>query len=301
MPSVVDSNFVNSSGAATADYYTLIDDDVTDGNGSGVHRNFAKEFDWGCVTAQGAAPSSYCAWLTNGGFTVAVPITLSGATSISGGLTALAAVNTFGTGPSAVVGVGPNITTGAASSTTGRLFAVGSGTLTRSADTGTIAESATSSFGQPTLAAGAATTYTIADTLDILGPPTAGTNATITTPYSLRVATGNSFFGGTINTTGIISGGTKFTTSGCSVASTTGGGSAGKMTIGANACSVIITMNGVTGLTAPNGWSCKANDETAVAANATLYFSANNQTTATLSVPSTAGTTDVIDFHCTAF
>ena len=37
------------------------------------------------------------------------------------------------------------------------------------------------------------------------------------------------------------------------------------------------------------------------AGNALLYFLANSPTTATLSVPATAGTTDVIDFTCTAF
>lgn len=73
------------------------------------------------------------------------------------------------------------------------------------------------------------------------------------------------------------------------------------MTLGANTCSVTITMNGATGLTAPNGWSCKANDETTAAGNTQLYFSANNTTTATLSVPATAGSTDVIDFACMAF
>jgi hypothetical protein len=100
---------------------------------------------------------------------------------------------------------------------------------------------------------------------------------------------------------GTQSGGTKFTTSGCSVSSTTGGASSGKMTVGANTCSVVITMNGATGSTASNGWSCNANDETTAAGNTALYFTANNTTTATLSVPATAGTTDVIDFACTAF
>ena len=41
-----------------------------------------------------------------------------------------------------------------------------------------------------------------------------------------------------------------------------------------------------------------ANDETTAAGNTLLYFSANSATTATLSVPATAGTTDVIDFAC---
>jgi hypothetical protein len=95
--------------------------------------------------------------------------------------------------------------------------------------------------------------------------------------------------------------GTKFTTSGCSVSSTTGGATAGKMTLGASTCSVTITMNGATGITAVNGWSCRANDQTTAAGNTGLYFSGSNTTTATLVVPATAGSTDVIDFACTAF
>jgi len=100
---------------------------------------------------------------------------------------------------------------------------------------------------------------------------------------------------------GYMSTGTKFTASGCSNGTTVGGATAGQFTLGANTCSVTITMNGASGLTAPNGWSCKANDETTAAANSLLYFSSNNTTTATLSVPATAGTSDVIDFHCMAF
>ena len=96
-------------------------------------------------------------------------------------------------------------------------------------------------------------------------------------------------------------GGTKFTTSGCSVSSTTGNGTAGKMTLGANTCNVVITLNGATGITAASGWTCHANDETTAAGNTALYFSANNTTTATLAVPATAGSTDVIDFSCSPF
>ena len=107
--------------------------------------------------------------------------------------------------------------------------------------------------------------------------------------------------GGFESNVGTQSVGTKFTTTGCSISSTTGGATAGKFTLGANSCSAVITMNGATGLTATNGWSCHANDETTAAGNTLLYFSANSATTATLSVPATAGTTDVIDFACTAF
>jgi hypothetical protein len=133
--------------------------------------------------------------------------------------------------------------------------------------------------------------------LDSSGNFGVGTQSSAATsdPFYVAVTTGFA------HAPGLQSIGTKFTTSGCSVSATTGGATAGKLTVGANTCSVVITMNGATGLTASNGWSCKANDETTAAANSLLYFSTNNATTATLSVPSTAGTTDVIDFHCMAF
>lgn len=121
------------------------------------------------------------------------------------------------------------------------------------------------------------------------------------------VGTVNLGTGSTSGTGGAMAGvafesaGTKFTASGCSNGTTVGGASAGKFTLGANTCTVVITMNGATGFTANNGWSCHANDETTSAANATLYFPSNNATTASLSVPVTAGTTDVIDFGCTPF
>jgi hypothetical protein len=98
---------------------------------------------------------------------------------------------------------------------------------------------------------------------------------------------------------GVQSGGTTFTASGCSNGTLVGGASAGKMTLGANTCSVTVTMGNT--LTATNGWSCGANDETTAAGNTGLYFSGNNATTATLVVPVTAGSTDVIDFSCMAF
>jgi len=96
----------------------------------------------------------------------------------------------------------------------------------------------------------------------------------------------------------LISAGTKFTLAGtCSVSATAGGASAGTMTLGANTCTATIAF----GLTAPNGWSCHANDQTTAAGNTLLHFTSYTQTTAVLSVPATAGTADVIDFACTAF
>lgn len=116
---------------------------------------------------------------------------------------------------------------------------------------------------------------------------------------NLGTATGS---GGSVRAASFQSAGTKFTASGCtSITSTSGGASAGKFTIGANTCTVVITINGATGLTAANGWSCHANDETTAAGNTGLYFNTNNTTTATLTVPAAAAASDVIDFACTAF
>jgi hypothetical protein len=94
--------------------------------------------------------------------------------------------------------------------------------------------------------------------------------------------------------------GTKFTTSGCSISSTTGGASAGTFTLGANSCTAIITMNGAGGSTATNGWSCQAHDRTAP----TVLIggeSSSTTTTASITIPAGAGATDVISFSCTGY
>jgi hypothetical protein len=80
--------------------------------------------------------------------------------------------------------------------TSGINFRSDAATYTDSSSTGTVASNAVNSFGVPTLAASSATTYTNASTLYIAGAPVAGTNATITNPYALNVASGNSYFGG---------------------------------------------------------------------------------------------------------
>lgn len=102
-----------------------------------------------------------------------------------------------------------------------------------------------------------------------------------------------------MNLAGYFSGGTKFTASGCSNGTTVGGATAGKFTLGANTCSVVITMNGATGLTAANGWACHAEDQTAPLI--VIGLSASNATTATFSIPVAAGTTDVISFSCIGY
>lgn len=110
----------------------------------------------------------------------------------------------------------------------------------------------------------------------------------------------NSSSAGYLKNTALISTGTKFTTSGCSVSATTGGAAAGTLTLGANTCTVVVTINGATGLTAPTGWSCDAHDRTAP----TVLIggeSSSTTTTASIIIPGGAGTTDVISFSCTGY
>jgi len=95
----------------------------------------------------------------------------------------------------------------------------------------------------------------------------------------------------------VIVGQTKFTTTGCSVSSTTGSGTAGTITSGTTgACTVTITMNGATGMTAPNGWACAASDQTT--AN---LIRQTASTTTTCTISGTTVTGDVIVFSAQAF
>ncbi len=109
------------------------------------------------------------------------------------------------TTPSSALTIGGN-STAAAWGTNGINFQTVAATYTDSSSSGTVANAAINSFGQPTLAASSATTYTNSSTLYIAGAPIAGTNATITNPWALNVAAGNSKFGGTITVSGIASG-----------------------------------------------------------------------------------------------
>lgn len=103
---------------------------------------------------------------------------------------------------------------------------------------------------------------------------------------------------GSIEAAGYISAATKFTASGCSNSATTGGATAGTYTSGTTGtCTVTITMDGATGLTAPNGWACFANDLTTTAD--TVKQTASTATTATLSGTTVSG--DVINFGCIGY
>ena len=103
---------------------------------------------------------------------------------------------------------------------------------------------------------------------------------------------------GRVQASSYMSTGTKFTTNaGCTEGTLVGGGSAGKFTVGqATACTTVITMGD--GASAPNGWACFANDQTAVPATA-IRQTASTTTTATLSM--TVATSDVVSFHCVGY
>lgn len=127
---------------------------------------------------------------------------------------------------------------------------------------------------------------------------------TITNAYAINVAadTGatNNY---AIRTVGksqmdtIISGGTTFTVSGCSATSPVGGSAAGTFASGTTgACTAVVTINGATGATAPNGWSCWSNDET----TGNLFRqTASSTTTATFSGTTVSG--DAITFGCMGY
>lgn len=102
-----------------------------------------------------------------------------------------------------------------------------------------------------------------------------------------------------IRAAGLQSGGTKFTASGCGAGTTVGGATAGIIALGANNCSLVVTLNGATGLTASNGWSCHANDETSPAVM--IPEASSTTATVTFAVPNTAGLSDTIDFGCTGY
>jgi hypothetical protein len=106
-----------------------------------------------------------------------------------------------------------------------------------------------------------------------------------------------------ISYSGPVVGGTKFTEAptGCTPSATAGGATAGTITLASGPCtSIVITMNGATGLTAPNGWSCNVHDRTASTIPAWGETSSTT-TTATIPVPGAAGATDMLSFNCTGF
>ncbi len=73
---------------------------------------------------------------------------------------------------------------------------------TRTWATGALTTQRAVRVAAPTYAFAGASTITTAVTFDISGAPTAGTNATITNSYALRVVAGAVLFGGTLAVTG---------------------------------------------------------------------------------------------------
>jgi hypothetical protein len=118
-----------------------------------------------------------------------------------------------------------------------------------------------------------------------------GTGTTFVTSASPTI-TGN------LKAPALISSGTKFTASGCSNSTTVGGSTAGTFASGTTGvCTVIITMAGATGITAPTGWACFANDMTTTADK--INQTASSVTTATISGTTASG--DVISFGCIGY
>jgi hypothetical protein len=110
---------------------------------------------------------------------------------VAGGIARLDGFTGFGqVTPTSVVQIGGNHS--AASWTTQGLdFYIGTNTLTDTTGSGTIASRVASSISTPTFAASSAETITNAATFFISGPPTAGTNVTITNGNSLWVNGGD--------------------------------------------------------------------------------------------------------------
>ncbi len=234
---------------------------------------------------------------------------LTGATLVYNNLYAgkRVTVGSTGTTGTGMISAISGLTTGAAPAATSGIsgLSIPAQTFTTTAASSSVTSAGMNSFGIPTLTASNAWTITNLSTLYIDGPPVAGSGVTASNTYALHVNAGNSNFGGAIydstkiQSPGIISGGgTKFTASGCSNSTTVGGSTAGSFASGTTGtCTVVVTMNGATGLAAPNGWACAANDLTTTAD--TIKQTASSTTTATLSGTTVSG--DVINFTCTGY
>lgn len=113
------------------------------------------------------------------------------------------------------------------------------GTITDTVNSGTVGTFAAVAVPTPTFATNSATTYTNGVSLYIAGSPVNGSNVTITTAYSLMVATGRSWFGGPVTANGTTGAGLTVVTS----------GSAGSLVIqdtGTNGANLTLTGNGST-------------------------------------------------------
>jgi hypothetical protein len=110
---------------------------------------------------------------------------------------------------------------------------------------------------------------------------------------SLPLSTPN---GGTGSNNGsLISTGSPPTLTGstCTTGTQVGGNTAGRLTVTCTAQTIVLTF----ATTAPNGWACKASDQTTVAD--TLNQNASTTTTATLI--GTTAANDVVSFMCMGY
>jgi hypothetical protein len=161
--------------------------------------------------------------------------------------------------------VGVNSSSLAAVPTTAVGVHLGTDTETLMFKVGAVTDLAMNALGITTVQATGASTYTRASTLYIAGAPVASTNATITTPYSLYIAGGNTYLAGTLATGSTINGLTLSSTAVTSAAATalnvttgtTGvltldSGSTGAVNLGNNANAKTVTIGNVTGATAVN-------------------------------------------------
>jgi hypothetical protein len=133
---------------------------------------------------------------------------------------------------------------------------------------------------------------TVPTTTDLLTCTTASTTCTLTDSGIAVTSRG-------IKPSAVVASGTTFTVSGCgSAGAITGGSFAGSFTVGTGAtpCTFVITMNGATGYTAPNGWACHGSD---ITTGIDLFQSATSTTTC--SIKGNASTSDTIVFSATAY
>lgn len=117
------------------------------------------------------------------------------------------------------------------------------------------------------------------------------------TGYNNGILYGNTPLARVDSSTGtvFVAGGSTFGISGCSVSAHTGLSNAGVFTLGANSCTAVITPASTNA--APHGWTCAAHDRTSPAVLIDGE-SSSTTTTASITIPVGAGSTDVISFFC---
>lgn len=198
------------------------------------------------------------------------------------GEAALNAVTTGNTNTAIGSQAGNKVTTGAGNTLLG--YGVGSTTLTTGANNIIIGVDTSAD----TAANGTNNTALIKGTGTAVLSATGTNSATIGPAITL---------GGQTIAPAFTSAGTKFTISGCSAGTTIGGAAAGSFVSGTTGvCTVTVTINGATGLTATNGWSCWSSDETTG-----NLFRQTSSTATTAIFSGTTVTNDVVTFGCVGY